>query len=585
MTLTGIKHTVFCTQFNQYDFKLQETTRVIIAGDINVPQLSVDASNSHPWDKFDFSAPRKNIDVLMKHGHFSDPGETRHANTWNPEPTWKNQKNNVGMRIDVILVPDKIKTEGFMTLHNITGSDHKPIVAILSSELSSHTAVKPGPMTLMNLAQRAETITADHLPMTATLMKLLIKQDSDSARPLEIDHSRLTTCKQEYHKGATRFANLSGTTTIHVEIGIGNRNKTVIYTQAMVDTGSTYCLMSLKMATEIYGKKICNRSTLTGPAPRLTLGDGKTEVQPMGLLRVPLIFKTDSGEIVKLKQHIYLIDLPLTEMILGHKFFLDQAANKVDISYITESILVHNTKIPWIIAPPATGSLKTLTTIALPARSSRVVEVTIEGDVTKNFGVITNCPGGQIMLPTKSFGFATNGLIKLYVTNFTDEDTCLNPGHQIGVWEEHKPEGFRYINTCADGKPLERDIRREMNKMTDTERMCETYHKDVAPKQLIEATASTGKRPATIEIPDYKYPNKFAKGTEPRKHTPLVLTTESNRFAEVLEDCSSLPTNRNVLENTSTNTTVETMQKFDSATNNSIDQELPLIENPISIEG
>jgi hypothetical protein len=131
--------------------------------------------------------------------------------------------------------------------------------------------------------------------------------------------------------------------------------------------------------------------------------------------------------------------------------------------------------------------------------------------VKTKFGFVTNTPGGQILLPTKSFGFATGKHIRVLLTNFTRDTKYLLPGNHIGIWTPSKPREHKYF-TCAGESVRTHVIRRKNEKMTDDESMCDTDYKDDADEHLPEVTASTGKRKTTIDSsPIPSTASKYAK--------------------------------------------------------------------------
>ena len=60
--------------------------------------------------------------------------QSRSASTYFPEPNMRNQKRNIGMEIDCIFADASLQVVDSQVLSDCTGSDHRPVTAILAKE-------------------------------------------------------------------------------------------------------------------------------------------------------------------------------------------------------------------------------------------------------------------------------------------------------------------------------------------------------------------------------------------------------------------------------------------------------------------
>ena len=97
---------------------------VIVVGDLNVPPTEADVTITQPWTcrgahprgPVDFADARRGLETLMATCNLRDAAGCSHVKTWFPSPSWKSQQKDIGMRLDLVLIPEGIEVLCFQTL-------------------------------------------------------------------------------------------------------------------------------------------------------------------------------------------------------------------------------------------------------------------------------------------------------------------------------------------------------------------------------------------------------------------------------------------------------------------------------------
>jgi exodeoxyribonuclease-3 len=130
--------------------------------------------------------------------------------------------------------------------------------------------------------------------------------------------------------------------TPHVHLRFGRRNWSI-----MIDTGSTYNLMSLEAAKRYipdFDKKFIKKDMMP-----LTLGDGQThdDMTPMGhITNVPIFFRNVENAEIECKAKFIILPTLSKEIIIGYQFFKDHGNEKADISLSKHELYFRGETIP-----------------------------------------------------------------------------------------------------------------------------------------------------------------------------------------------------------------------------------------------
>ena len=122
---------------------------LIVMGDINVPPTDNDISTVTPWATAgcDYSHSRAVLQGIIRDGPLIDVGSSRHTFTWFPSPTWRSQKLQIGMRLDLVLVDWLFKVESYHVNTSIRGTDDRPVTVTL--QIQTDNPLSPVPHSLV----------------------------------------------------------------------------------------------------------------------------------------------------------------------------------------------------------------------------------------------------------------------------------------------------------------------------------------------------------------------------------------------------------------------------------------------------
>ena len=257
--------------------------------------------------------------------------------TWYERP----HRPKFGMRIDYILVPHQFSSlvQNYARLA-VIGSDHLPIICTILSESGEKREVTPlisrnGLYNLLNLAgvspMQQPVLTQNDCKMLRALDKLML--DLPMTQPkFALYYAELLPLKIK-------------TSSIRIEVRVGYWR----YANALIDTGSTYCLIDRKILDDILATMpTAGKVTEINPI-LLSLGDGSTasKVNPNAVTMLDVYFQTREGYEISVCQKFFVCPELNELLVIGHRFFQDNRGNGADLSYENNSLLLKGMQLPW----------------------------------------------------------------------------------------------------------------------------------------------------------------------------------------------------------------------------------------------
>jgi len=257
-----------------------------------------------------------------------------------------------------------------------------------------------------------------------------------------------------------------GTDGIFVMINIESchrrkRDRIQTCVRAMVDTGSTYNIISLQclMRSAVIKNPFAGKSNSLGNSnstanPILVLGDGTSKVRVLGKVTLHLTFRSNDFREFEHQEPFYVLDYPVPHgVILGHQFFRLNIG--FDLSYAKHVLNLRGFIIPW--AKQGSGEnlsiLMELPGISLiPPRTTTIITILVtdlQGKAVCNqFGTIENIGiETLIQLPVLSFGFTSvTGHIRIPVTNFEFTSRAIQGYIAIFTSEDPRCHNYYYLS-------------------------------------------------------------------------------------------------------------------------------------------
>ena len=136
------------------------------------------------------------------------------------------------------------------------------------------------------------------------------------------------------------------------------------YANALIDTGSTYCLIDRKILEEISTLTPSAVGRVTQITPIiLSLGDGSTasKINPDAVTMLDVYFFTQEGDEISVHQKFFVCPELNELLVIGHRFFQDNRENGADLSYTKSSLLLKGRLVPWNKSNHVPDSINILT--------------------------------------------------------------------------------------------------------------------------------------------------------------------------------------------------------------------------------
>ena len=257
--------------------------------------------------------------------------------TWYERP----HKPKFGMRIDYILVPHQFSSliRNYARLA-VIGSDHLPIICTILSKSGEKREATPlisrnGLYNLLNLAgassMQQPVLTQNDCKMLRALDNLML--DLPVMQPkFGLHYAELIPLKIK-------------TSSVRIEIRVGHWR----YANALIDTGSTYCLIDRKILDDILvAMPSAGKATEINPI-LLSLGDGSTasKVNPDAVIMLDVYFQTRDSDEISVCQKFFVCPELNELLVIGHRFFQDNRKHGADLSYEKNSLLLKGMQLPW----------------------------------------------------------------------------------------------------------------------------------------------------------------------------------------------------------------------------------------------
>ena len=281
--------------------------------------------------------------------------QSRSASTYFPEPNMRNQKRNIGMEIDCIFADASLQVVDSQVLSDCTGSDHRPVTAILAKEGATLKPLGSGCDATMVLdpvpAEFREfqgVLSRNYFETPIEPSELEIAYDIElTEEPEPVDNFYNQLYKHSAHanfettKFFKRHCRAVHASSIYVKVFFGGVARTV-----MVDTGCSLPLIDPDFLKEHY--PAATLTQLDHPIP-LIIGDGTQEMKCTHRVTIKIEFETRTGRILNCWQQFFVVDPALHDaVILGHRFFYDQSNYLADLSYVDQCLCFDREEIPWI---------------------------------------------------------------------------------------------------------------------------------------------------------------------------------------------------------------------------------------------
>ena len=490
----------------------------IVVGDINVAASRADISCPPPrLDNYVHNEElENNLAELVSTCDAYIAQADNHSITWCPRPLFVHRSKNIGVRLDYVIVSKHFELMDYTVLEGNYGSDHKPIVVTLRDRLLSLNSAVAASLqyspqnTMMNAyieddvllspsshvqllnsmpsSRDFEIDTVDEildwvvpLRMCSALdREFLALDDSADEYPFDMDtliaqtdlqccmitlpDANSSTVRVQLMQSLSSIAAVPTSTTIRISLYFGIYLATV-----MVDSGSTLCLVSLSFLR----KHVPTYATAIRQceATPLTLGDGR-RITPHGSLFLTFKMKTSTGAFISMRQLFYVLDGLSEPLIIGHRFFYDQAAHRADISYVSQTLTFGGHTIPWDTAERRREPL------ACPLQSAKQVVVYPLG--TMRFCVLDERTFTKVLvkvaLPRDMRGKRLNGFVNstflregvsliscmwgelsdddtitIWMVNETDRPYYVLPNHVVGAFEVgNEVEEIGTLNCTAE---------------------------------------------------------------------------------------------------------------------------------------
>ena len=322
---------------------------VFLIGDINMIGAECDAiEHSVPYPNATQMC-RDYFNALIVSMGLSDAALVPNSNsTYNAREASKNitwyerpHRPKFGMRIDYILVPQKFSSlVRDYTRLAVIGSDHLPISCCILSKSGQKREVAPfssqnGLYHLLNLTGVSQM---QQPKLTQNDCKLLRAVDK-----LMLETPTLRPKHTGYHTIAPPIKTKTSTPRIELKVGRWR------YANALIDTGSTYCLIDREVVREILLETPTAGKIIEIQPILLSLGDGSTanEVNPNGVIMLEVNFETRCGKETGVCQKFFICPKLNELLVIGHRFFQDNRHKGADISYEKNSLLLKGFELPW----------------------------------------------------------------------------------------------------------------------------------------------------------------------------------------------------------------------------------------------
>ena len=338
---------------------------IFLVGDINMVGAKHDAiEHSIPYPNAT-QICRDYFNTLISSMNLADAAKILNSNSVydasNPSKniTWyeRPHRPKYGMRIDYILVPHQFSNlVRDYTRLAVIGSDHLPIICTILSKSGEKREAIPlvsrnGLYNLLNLAGTS--------PMQ---QPVLTQNDCNMLRTLDKFMVGLPLRRLNY--GAQYAASMPlkiKTSSVRISLKIGHWG----YANALIDTGSTYCLIDRKILEEILTQTPSIGEVTQITPILLSLGDGSTasKINPDAVTMLDVYFFTQEGDEISVCQKFFVCPELNELVVIGHRFFQDNRKNGADLSYEKNSLLLKGRLLPWNKSNIVPDSINTLTGI------------------------------------------------------------------------------------------------------------------------------------------------------------------------------------------------------------------------------
>ena len=350
---------IFENQLKQHCSRLFSARKLILMGDINFTlydyQLPLQCR-----ERFGLTAvcpiSRAVLAAMLKECNLQlTLPQSRSAITYSPEPNVRNQKRNVGMEIDCIFADTSFQVISSQVLSKCTGSDHRPVTAVLAKDGATMGPLNSGcDLTMVLDPVQAELrdfqhlLTSEYFDAPVEPSELEIVYDEELTEKPKAEDSFYTQLYEASKKSdfeATPFfkkhCRAVSASSIYVKVFFGGVARTV-----MIDTGCSLPLIDPNFLKEHY--PAAELTLLDSPIP-LIIGDGTREMSCTHRATIKIEFESRRGRRLTCKQQFFVVDPALHDVvILGHRFFYDQSEYMADLSYLDQCLCFNREEIPWI---------------------------------------------------------------------------------------------------------------------------------------------------------------------------------------------------------------------------------------------
>ena len=337
---------------------------IFLVGDINMVGAKHDAiehsvpyPNATPMCQDYFNTLISNMSLIDS---ATVPNSNSSYEVGNPSKniTWyeRPHRPKYGMRIDYILVPHQFSSlVRDYTRLAVIGSDHLPIICTISSKSGEKREATPlisrnGLYNLLNLAgvspMKQPLLTQSDCNMLRTLDKLMVKLPWRQPK-FGLQYAASIPLKIK-------------TSSVRIALKVGQWG----YANALIDTGSTYCLIDRKILEEISTLTPSAVGRVTQITPIiLSLGDGSTasKINPDAVTMLDVYFFTQEGDEISVHQKFFVCPELNELLVIGHRFFQDNRENGADLSYTKSSLLLKGRLVPWNKSNHVPDSINILT--------------------------------------------------------------------------------------------------------------------------------------------------------------------------------------------------------------------------------
>ena len=331
----NVKKRKFHQLLNLHIAELKKQERqVIVIGDINIVARDIDSNAADPLigevgksldDRTDYTQ------LLAVCGGYDAAVRTSPSSssfTWYPEPSWRNQNRNAGMRIDMFILPEELKCKLYRVFSWLRGSDHRPISCVISQNPETsglYTDVGALPL-LTELLPRTVLLNEASEGTLQRIAALLAGEAQDHPEDnfeiLEIDGAKLQRSMDNVSRRSTAPMVIVRCCGVVLNV--------------LVDTGSTYNLLSYDWACthlKNFKSKLKPVKTI-----ELTVGDGRS-MFPEGYLMLNFEICDQANIFRPTRQKFLVLRQCVEKLIIGHQFFEENRS--FDLSYTDGGLVQH----------------------------------------------------------------------------------------------------------------------------------------------------------------------------------------------------------------------------------------------------